>query len=303
MTNQEEEMKEKMEAQYGPAPKLDLSKIKNAAAVKKAEPESKPFIKKVDETVKKVSKSKFCFTEEHEIQLPTNGLLYQDCDDPDIKSGMIRLRPMSLSDEEIIANQSYIKNGTVFRRLLDNCITSNIDAKELVPYDTYYLLYALRRITYGEDYKFEVTCRNCGKKYEYSLNVSDLSFEELKPEDNAQPIVTLKLPVSKFTVTIKTVTLGTEEEVARLSRTSDAGDAVLGYVARTEQILDDNDDPISPSDYIEFYKALPGRDRAEITKAFEKIDELEIPTVIVTCPKCGEEEEMQVPFSKEFFRY
>lgn len=303
MTENEEKLKEKMEAQYGSAPKLDLSKIKNAEAVKKAEPASRPLAKKIDETVKRVSKSKFCFTEEHEIQLPTNGLLYQDCEDPDIKSGMIRLKPMSLADEEIISNQSYIKNGSVFRRLLDSCITSNIQAKELVPYDTYYLLYALRRITYGEDYKFEITCPNCGKKYEYSLNVSDMSFEELKPEDNVQPIITLKLPVSKFTITIKTVTLGTEEEANRLSKTSNAGETVLSYVARTEQLLDNNDDPISPDDYIDFFEALPGRDRAEISKAFEKIDNLKIPTVTVTCPKCGEEDEMQVPFNREFFRY
>lgn len=303
MTEQEEKLKEKMEAQYGPAPKLDLSKIKNATAVKRVEPESKPLANKVEETVKKVSKSKFCFTEEHEIQLPTNGLLYQDCDDSDIKTGMIKLKPMSLADEEIISNQTYIKNGSVFRKLLDNCITSNINARELTPYDTYYLLYALRRITYGEDYKFEITCPNCGKKFDYSLNVSDMSFEELKPEDNVKPIVTIKLPVSKFTVTIKMTTLGTDEEIARLSRVSDAGETILGYVARTEALLDQNGDPISPDDYVDFYEALPGRDRAEITKAFEKIDDLKIPEVTVTCPKCGEETEMQVPFNKEFFRY
>lgn len=304
--NEEEMMKEKMEQQYGPAPKLDLSKVKNAKATSKVEGEDTLGVSKKIESkfVKKSpSKSKFCFTEEHEIQLPTNGLLYQDCDDPGIKTGMIKLRPMSLADEEIISNQSYIKNGSVFRKLLNSCVTSNIDCKELTPYDTYYLLYALRRITYGDDYKFEITCSNCGKKFDYSLNVSDLAFDELTAEDNAKSVVTLKLPVSKFTVTIKMITLGTEEEVNRLSRIYEAGDTVLGYVARTESILDTDEEPVNPDDYVDFYEALPGRDRAEITKAFEKIDNLKIPEVTVTCPKCGEEEQMQVPFNREFFRY
>lgn len=286
---------------YEPAPTLDLSKIKNIAAAK--ETTGVEFAEKVESSTKKARKAKFCFTEEHDIEIPTGGLLYQDAEDNDIKSGIVRLQPMSLADEEIISNQSFAKNGSTFRHLLNNCILNNFDVKKLAPYDVYYLLYALRRITYGTDYKFEITCSDCGKKYEYTMDISQAEFEQLKKEDNVKPVETIKLPVSKFTITIKMASLGDEEEINRLSKIYDASDVVLGYVTRTISVLDENNVPINPDEFVEFYEALPGRDRAEITKRFEKIDGMKIPTLSLVCPKCGNEDEMTVPFNKEFFRY
>ena len=57
------------------------------------------------------------------------------------------------------------------------------------------------------------------------------------------------------------------------------------------------------SDFVDFFIALPGKDRAEISKAFKNIDNLKIPTMTFTCPKCGTENEFEIPFNKEFFRY
>ena len=292
---------EKTPEGYTPAPTLDLSKIKNITAAKGTVDEE--FAEKVETNAKKARKAKFCFTEEHDIEIPTGGLLYQDAEDKDIKSGIVRLQPMSLADEEIISNQSYAKNGSTFRHLLNNCVLNNFDVKKFAAYDVYYLLHALRRITYGNDYKFEITCPECGKKYEYSMDISQAEFEQLKPEDNVHAVETIKLPVSKYTIVIKMASLGDEEEVNRLSKRYDTSDVVLGYVARTISVTDDKNEPVNPSDFVDFFEALPGRDRAEITKRFEKLDDLKIPTLNVVCPKCGVEEETTIPFNKEFFRY
>ena len=296
--------KEMMEATYGKAPELDLSKVKNLKAVKGDINES--LASKIETESKKAKKNKFCFTEEHEIQLPSNGVLYKDAEDAGIRGGLIRIQPMSLADEENLANQSYIKNGTVFTKLLSNCVLSNFNVKKLLPYDVYYLIYAIRRITYGDDYNFEITCPECGKKHEYTLDVSDLSFDELDKNSGIEPVYTIKLPVSKYTVTIRYSQIGDEEEVYRLGKIAqneDKGDLVLNYVARTIEVIDDDGEPLLPKDYPDFYEALPGRDRVEITKRFEQIDKLVIPTIKTICPKCGTEFEEQIPFNKEFFRY
>lgn len=300
----EEELMESQKAKvaeaakvYGEAPKIDLSKIKNA----KSANVSKELDKKIAESVKRQKKNKFCFTEEHIVQLPSNGKVYKDFDDEEIKNGVVRIRPMSLADEETLANQSYIKNGTVFSHLLESCIVNDINVKKLLPYDVFYLLYTLRKITYGEDYKFDVVCPNCGKKYTQSINISDVEWQTLEEEDDMVKVI--KLPISKYTITIEASTLGNEEEVNRLSKTSDAGEVILNYVARTIEILDDEGEPVNPKDFADFYEALPGRDRAEITKAFENIDSLEIPMVSLVCPKCDEEDMVSIPFNKSFFRY
>jgi len=299
----EEELMNKKVAEasaiYGEAPKIDLSKIKNAEAAKV----SGELKEKITASSKKQKKNKFCFTEEHVERLPTGGLLYQDFEDEEVRNGEITIRPMSLVDEEILTNQGYIKNGTVFIKLLENCVVNNIDVSKLSPYDVFYLLYSLRKITYGEDYRFDITCE-CGKKYETTIDISEVEWQELTKEDNVKSVVTLKLPVSKFTVTIEMSTLGNESESYKLAKKySDAGEVVLNYIVRTREVLDDKGEPINPDDYADFFEALPGKDRAQISKAFEKIDNLEIPKAKVVCPKCGKEEEVAIPFNKEFFRY
>ena len=284
------------EKQYGPAPGIDLSKIKNTKAAKI----EKEFKEKISTT--KARKNKFCFMEDYQVKLPSNGIPYKDLDDG-LANGEITIRPMSLADEEILGNKTYSKNGTIFSKLLDSCIVNDVNVKKLIPYDVFYLLYYLRKITYGEDYKFEITCPECGKKYEKTIDISEVEWEEI--EDKAvRGIKTIKLPVSKFTLTIEAPTLGNEEEVVKISKKfEDSSDTILNYVVRTREILDDNGEPVNPNDYADFFEALPGKDRAEITKAFEKIEDLTVPVVKMTCPKCSAEDEASIPFTKDFFRY
>lgn len=285
--------------QYGPAPKIDLSLVKNAKAAKVSN-ELKEKIK----SPRKEKKSKFCFMEEVQVRLPSNGIPYRAFEDEILSTGEITIRPMSLSDEEILGNKTYINNGTVFSKLLEGCIVDDVDVKKLIPYDVFFLLYYLRKITYGEDYKFETKCPECGKKYEKEINISEVEWEEIEDEKGAEGVKTIKLPISKYTVTIEAPTLGNEESISKISKKfEDYGDVVLGYAVRTREILDNKGEPISPDDYADFYEALPGRDRSEISKAFEKIENLLIPTVTLTCPKCGTEEEGSIPFTKDFFRY
>ena len=284
------------EKQYGPAPGIDLSKIKNTKAAKI----EKEFKEKISTT--KARKNKFCFMEDYQVKLPSNGIPYKDLDD-ELANGEITIRPMSLADEEILGNKTYSKNGTIFSKLLDSCIVNDVNVKKLIPYDVFYLLYYLRKITYGEDYKFEITCPECGKKYEKTIDISEVEWEEI--EDKAvRGVKTIKLPVSKFTLTIEAPTLGNEEEVVKISKKfEDSSDTILNYVVRTRELLDDNGEPVNPDDYADFFEALPGKDRAEITKAFEKIEDLTVPVVKMSCPKCSAEDEASIPFTKDFFRY
>lgn len=302
MTN--EEMNSQANAmikEYGEAPALDLSKVKNLNANKAKGNNVSGIEAKVESQTNKARKSKFCFTEEHEIEIPTKGYLYQDAEDEDIKKGIVRMRPMSLSDEEIIANQTYIKNGTVFAHLLNSCILNNFDANELVPYDVYYLIYALRQITYGEDYEFEITCPNCEKKYNYTMKIADVDFETLETKETI--VKEIKLPVSKYKLTMRNSKLGDEFEIYRMSKDSDYGEAVLGHVARTISIIDNKGEEVEKEDYADFFDAIPGQDRAEITKAFKNIEGMKIPTITCECPKCGFENITAIPFNKNFFRY
>ena len=301
MTEEEKKMKEKMENVYGKAPELDLSKIKNMKASEKKNVTSKEFVEKTERQIERNKKSKFSFTEEHEVSIPTRGYLYKDADDEDIKRGIVRLRPMTLKDEEILSNQTYIKNGSVFRRVLDSCILNNFEAKNFTSYDTYYLIYVLREITYGQDYEFEIPCidETCNKKISYKLEMNEVEFDELKEDE--EPIKTVKLPVSKYTVSIKYPSIGDEEEIGKIN--TECGEQAVSLAVRTTEVLDDKGEPINPIDWPDFFEAIPGRDRAAIMDLFRSLSDLKVPTIKMSCPKCGKEWETEIPFNKNFFRY
>ena len=123
-----------------------------------------------------------------------------------------------MAEEEILTNQAYLKANSAFRILFENCVASDYDASKLLSYDTYFLLYALRNISYGNDYKFDCKCSECNKEFEKEINISEIDWEEI-PED-VKDVNEITLPVSKFTVKIRLARLGDEEEATRLKSQS-----------------------------------------------------------------------------------
>ena len=135
-------------------PEIDLTKVANAEALKATGDQFSRTIQESGsaESARAKAKKKFCFDEALAFMLPSGGKFYQDSPDKDLREGIIKLRPMSLADEEILTNKAYSKNGSTFRVLFDTCMASNYEAKKLLAFDSVYIMYILRKISYGDDY-------------------------------------------------------------------------------------------------------------------------------------------------------
>ena len=173
---------------------FDMSKVKNKDALAEQDPGALdvPQVKK---------SNKFFFSDVDTITLPSGGYLYRNStNDEDILKGLIKMKSMTVAEEKILTTQRYIKAGITTRVILDRCIESNIDAKDILVYDSNYLMFYLRQISYGDKYEFEITCGNlgCEKKFDHQVEISKLNFETL-PEDIIEPIK-IELPRSKYTV-------------------------------------------------------------------------------------------------------
>jgi hypothetical protein len=299
---QEEKMVNPAMAAYPEAPKLDLSKIKNLDAL---ESKDSSFAKQLEKTVKRTAKQnavkKFNFVEEYDIQLPSGGIFYQDEEDENIRKGIITIRPLSISEEEMMTNQAYIQNGSMFRRVYDSVIVNNFEAKRLCTYDSLYLMYALRNVSYGDDYTISLKCMNdsCGKEFQHTFNISEVVFDEL--DKDLTPLRVINLPGSKYTVTMKINRLEDDEELERMKKAKkDVSETILSYIIKTVELLDNEGKPVNPDDWVDFYSVLPVKDRVAISKAFSK--DGTVPTISVICPKCGHEKEVAIPFQSDFFR-
>lgn len=281
--------------------KLDFSKVKNISALEQADRDGAKIVNsKVKE--RRRQKAKFNFNEPVLIPLPSHGKFYQDSQDQDIKNGFIKLRPMSFTEEEIMTNPANLKSGTAILKLFEACIESDYPAENILSFDSTYLLYALRKESYGDDYEFELECPECKKKMESSIKISELSFAEM-PENADDPMV-LKLPKSGYTVTMCLPRLYHTEQLYRASKNNeDISERILNFVIQTISIKDQKGKEISPNDYADFYEALPTIDRAVITDAFKFDKGVEKIAFICDNPRCANEFKEAVPMGLSFFRY
>jgi aspartate carbamoyltransferase regulatory subunit len=283
------------------APEIDFGAIKNTKALEKMDPKALDAINSRKKT------GKFNFTEPELVVLPSHGVLYNS-DDEDVSNGHIRLLPMTIKEEEILTTSRFLKTGSATRMVFENCITSNIDAGEILLFDSNYILFKLRQLSYGDDYSFKIKCPNpvCEHEFEHTITISKLSFEEI-PEGVKEPIV-VKLPRSHYTVQLVYPRLRHSEDIFKISnnRKKSSGDydktRVDTLLATTILIEDTKGKAVSPTDWEEFYESILGEDRAELTaktKLDTGIDKLEG----VKCPYCEADYSGTIPVGIDFFRF
>lgn len=282
---------------------IDLSKVSNLEATG-----DEQLIKKAKSSGTKRKKGKFNFNLQPErVQLPSKGVLYKS-DDEVIQNGFIELYPMTVKEEEILSTQRFLKKGVATRMVFENCIASNIDAKDLLSYDSTYLLFALRQMSYGDEYTFSKKCSNdsCGKEFKHTIKISELEFNEL-PEDLEEPIE-LTLPKTKYNVSIILPRVFHTEQIQMMrekrkdASTKDRETILIDQLlVTTLSITDPDGDEVPQKDWQDFYEEIPSYDRAHISDAVRfnvGVDELEE----VECPYCGTEQGGNIPIGIEFFR-
>jgi hypothetical protein len=291
-----------------PPKEIDFSKIANLEA-------DKQFKKNVEKSklIKKpsfgISKGKFDFREAELIPLPSRGLLYQNVtEDEDVLKGFIRMLPMTIREEEILSTPRFIKTGSATRMIIQNCIASAIDAKDLLLFDSNFLLFYLRKISYGDEYSFQLKCENrsCEQKFEHTVNITELKFEEL-PEDIKEPLV-ITLPKCGYTVETILPRLYHSEEIYMRNRNKikSTEDEDTKYrdnlIITTISIKDPTGKEIPKSDWQDFFQSIIGIDAAELrqkTNFSTGVDKL----TGLSCPYCEEEYSGVIPIGIEFFRF
>jgi hypothetical protein len=141
------------------------------------------------------------------VELPSKGLLYPE--GSELAKGKVEMKYMTAKEEDILTNQSYIKNGTVLDKLLKSLITSPINYDELLIGDKNAIMVAARILGYGSEYSFDYL----GEPH--TVDLSQIENKELNEElfKNRLNEFTFTLPKSKNTVTFKLLTHSDEKKI------------------------------------------------------------------------------------------
>jgi len=143
------------------------------------------------------------------VELPSKGLLYPE--DSELAKGVVEIKYMTAKEEDILTNQSYIKNGTVLDRLMKSLIVSKINYDDLLIGDKNAIMIASRILGYGAEYTFDYLGET------HTVDLSQVENKPLKEElfINRVNEFTFTLPKSGNTVTFKLLSHKDEQDITR----------------------------------------------------------------------------------------
>ena len=143
------------------------------------------------------------------IELPSKGLLYPE--DSELAKGTLEMKYMTAKEEDILTNQSYIRNGTVLDKLMKSLIVSKIEFDDLLIGDKNAIMISARILGYGSEYSFEYNGET------QTIDLSSLENKPLKEElfTNRVNEFEFTLPHSKNSVTFRLLTHKDEQDISR----------------------------------------------------------------------------------------
>jgi len=146
------------------------------------------------------------------VELPSRGLLYPK-ENP-LSSGTVEMKYMTAKEEDILSNQNYIKNGTVFDKLLKSLIVSNINYDDLTIGDKNAILIAARILGYGKDFQIKYPHPVTGEEEIVNIDLAELKNKSIDYSalSNINEF-NFTLPKSQNTVTFKILTHKDERQI------------------------------------------------------------------------------------------
>lgn len=130
------------------------------------------------------------------FQLPSRGAMYSQGElDASVKNGEIHVHPMSALTEINLKNPDLLFNGKAIEAVVRECVPAIKKPLELFGRDVDALLFFLRLVTYGSEYRIEVKhdCENA-KQHSYVVDLDQLvmGMKQLDPTVlEAKRVVTL----------------------------------------------------------------------------------------------------------------
>ena len=237
-------------------------------------------------------------------ELPSKGKIYAENVNPHVE-----LRSMSGRDEMKRLSPSSTPLKTL-ADIIEGCLIEKpaIHVYDMCLGDYEFLLHKLRIVTYGEDYKVNLRCAECGELIENVAKLDQLSVKEYD-EEVIHELQSFSLPVSGRAITLSFLTPRRVEEMEvkvkdmkRKYKTATIDFETLVRVLCNIDLVDG--EKKSEHELENVVTNLPAKDLQKILNNIDKLNQqIGLDNILyLTCPKCGEEVTTFFRFGPEFFR-
>ena len=240
------------------------------------------------------------------VDLPSKGEFYPP-GHPLHKQDSLEIRYMTARDEDILTSKSLLKKGVAIDRFLQNIIVNrNVAVESLLVGDKNALIVAARVTGYGTEYKTKMPCPSCGANVTNEFNLENATVKEATLEEGVERTpkgtFVLKTPRGGTTVEIKLLTGADERRLSKLvevKRKKNLPESTLSDQLRLAIVSVNGIG--EPNMLNMFMGSLPAYDARYMRDIYANL----MPNVDMRqdfeCPSCGYEQEMEVPFTSDFF--
>lgn len=237
------------------------------------------------------------------VELPSKGLYYED---GLTQNGQIEIKPMSAREEKLVAGIKGNNVDDVIDVILSRCLVSKISPDQLLVTDRFYLLFALRANSYGEDYRFDLTCPSCEGQAKYTVKIPG-DLEVVNPLDNESEPFTTTLPDSKLEIQFRLLrgkdTKVIKNYVEKEIKKGNYSDGDPGYIFRiAKHLISVNGKNLDLLTAMELVSRISAKDCSYLKNQFDKRTPGLKTDIVVNCKICGKEILTDLPMTAEFFR-
>jgi len=269
--------------------------------------EKTPLTNEVNEMAEPPSQMTFTTPTEF-VELPSKGKFYSE-KHPLYGKNDLEIRYLTAKDEDILTSRTLLKKGIAVDRMLSNIIVNKgINIDDLLIGDKNALVIASRISGYGSNYETNVTCPICGATNKHAFDLREQKVnngencEELGVEKTENNTFIIQVPKTEAKVEVRLLTGHDEKSLMKTIKNKKKHN--LPETPMTDQfstyIVSVNGN--SEGSYIQsFIQNMPALDSRHLRETYGKV----IPNVDLnqefSCLECGYEQEMEVPFTSDFF--
>jgi hypothetical protein len=250
------------------------------------------------------------------VELPSGGRYYPPTHPLYMKSS-VEIKHMTAKEEDILTNKSYIKKGVVIDKFVQSVLLDkSIDPASLIVGDKNAIMVAARISGYGAQYDVGILCDSCNTKnlVPVDLNACEVyNLEKIESVagsdgelvysrmDNGN--VVIQVPKNKWYVECKILT-GLDElkllNILERKRKLDENAEIT--ISEQLAVIINSINTVTDRNTVEqAIGCMPASDAKYLRKAYGKLMPSMKITSVFYCSACYSKQEVEVPFSQEFF--
>ena len=240
------------------------------------------------------------------IPIPSAGLIYH----PDSRLHRlesVKIKAMTAKEEDILASQALLKEGTVITKLLQSCIMEEgVNPEDMISGDRNALMIAVRITGYGSEYSYQSPCKKCGHLNSKIAHLDSLPIKrlEIKPVELGKNEFEFTLPVTKKNVTFKFMTDRDDkdrEAAEKFMKRVSSGKVDNKVTSYLEYSITSIDGVRDKNKIKHFVMNMPAFDSRKLRKFISDNEPGMDMSQTYECDECGTHNEISLPVTSEFF--